>query len=93
MSSISKILLGLAIFTMMSFQQDRMNDKVVGTWMPSDKRSHIKIFKGTVGASKGSFYGKLILVVRATRKRGNLNWIKIIQLPRNVRTRSLACYF
>lgn len=60
MSSISKILLGLAIFTMMSFQQDRMNDKVVGTWMPSDKRSHIKIFKGTVGASKGKFYGKLI---------------------------------
>jgi len=66
MNSISKILLGLAIFVMMSFQQDRLNDKVVGTWSPSDKRSKIMIFKGTVGASKGKFYGKVTWLLEPT---------------------------
>ena len=59
MNSISKLLLGFAIFAMVAFQSDRLNDTALGMWMPSDKRSKIMIFKGTIGATKGKFYGKI----------------------------------
>lgn len=67
MKSITTLLLGFAVFAMMAFQNHNANDSIKGTWMPSDKRSKIEIYKGTIGASKGKFYGKVTWLIEPTR--------------------------
>lgn len=55
----------------MSFHTASTSDDIMGEWMPSGKGSKIKIFKGTIGATKGKYYGKIVWLKEPNDANGN----------------------